>query len=127
MNKETASLSNVTSQMPPPTAGAHSLFHMQECISNCLNSFRFCHEAAAFIQHDDADNIGLVKILRSCAEVCQTSARLMMMESPFHSQHCKVCAEICQQCAEACTDYDYQIVKDCAQICRVCAESCARM
>jgi hypothetical protein len=61
----------------------------------------------------------------NCAEICQTSANFMLSNSELHHLTCRVCAEVCQKCADSCSaigDMD-----DCAAECRKCAESCRAM
>lgn len=105
--------------------------HMDTCIQNCLDCFRTCLETVSHCLnlggiHASQEHI---TILLECAEVCQTSARLMLLKSAIHNDQCGVCAKACERCAEDCqsmADGDEQMVK-CAETCRRCAESCTEM
>ena len=74
-------------------------------------------------RHAAADH---VKLLMACADVCDTSARLMLLSSKFQMRTCELCAEICEACAKNCESVggDDETMQRCAEICRRCAESC---
>jgi hypothetical protein len=110
---------------------ASTMQNMDECIQNCLECFKSCtslipHCLRMGEEHASKEHIGL---LSSCAVICETSAKMMMLESEFHSLTCGICAEICSKCAEDCVRLagDDQRMKSCAEVCRRCAESCEAM
>lgn len=94
------------------------------CYNVCLTTVSHCLELGG--KHADPAHIGL---LLDCAEICQTSANLMLRGSERHRLICGVCADICRACAEACERIagGDQMMKDCAEQCRRGAESCERM
>jgi hypothetical protein len=108
---------------------------MDECIENCLASYRACTELVSHClsmggEHASEEHITL---LTTCAAICQTSATFMIFNSDYHRDSCRLCAKVCITCAEDCerlaegdegTD---QEMLDCAAICRQSAESCERM
>ena len=65
------------------------------------------------------------RLMLACAEICQTSANLMLMGSDYHKRICAICAEICEACARSCEEIGD--MQDCVDACRRCAESCRRM
>ena len=103
---------------------------MQECIDRCrscqeicLESIRHCLELGG--PHAAPDHIGM---LITCAEICDTSARFMLLGSKHHPSTCDVCAEVCEACATECERFtDDAMMQQCADICRRCAESCRQM
>ena len=104
---------------------------MEQCIENCLECHRICEETAAHClqmggKHAEASHI---RLLRDCAQICLTSADFMSRHSEFHTDTCRVCAEICRRCAEDCERIgaDDEMMKECADMCRRCAESCTAM
>jgi len=101
---------------------------LDQCIENCLECYRQCELALAnsYKQESEIASDHLV-LLSSCAEICRTSAKFMLLESPFHGETCNVCSNVCLACAESCEDMDDDSLKDCIQACRKCAESCAEM
>ncbi|MES3037660.1 MAG: four-helix bundle copper-binding protein [Bdellovibrionota bacterium] len=102
---------------------------MEECIQICLRTYRTCQETFFYCLQQGGAHHGLshLQIMQSCAEVCRTSAQLMMLHSPFHHYLSKVCAEICKACAESCEIMKDEEMQECARQCRECAESCEMM
>lgn len=95
----------------------------QRCQESCLESIPHCLEKGG--AHAAPDHIGL---LSACAEICDTSARFMLLGSKHHSQTCGVCAEVCEACASDCAKFtDDEMMQRCAETCRACARSCREM
>lgn len=101
---------------------------MNECIQNCLNSYKVCEEtlAKSFKENFHKDPAYLV-LLKSCAEICHTTAKFMMMQSKFHMELCGICAKVCTECADVCESMEKVSMKECIAACRKCAESCIEM
>ena len=108
----------------------HNNSHMQECIDRCQNCQEACLEAVTHClqmggEHAAADHIAM---LLACAEICDTSARFMLLGSRHHARTCEVCAEVCEACATECERFgDDEMMQRCADACRRCAESCRQM
>lgn len=102
---------------------------MDTCIENCLECFKTCEQTLAecFARGGKHVEQGHITLLHACAEICQTSARFMLMKSNFHTKTCGVCAEVCQECANACDSMEDDFMKKCAEMCRKCAQSCSEM
>ncbi|MEA9358477.1 four-helix bundle copper-binding protein [Bacteriovorax sp. PP10] len=101
---------------------------MDQCIQNCLSCFKICEETLTRcfteIGHKDSNHLALLK---SCAEICNTSAKFMMLNSKFHSDVCGVCSKVCTECADSCEALGDSSMKECIEACRKCADSCAEM
>jgi hypothetical protein len=103
---------------------------MDTCIAECTACHRICVETLAYClgkggRHAEARH---ARILLDCAEICQTSADVMIRGSDLHKSTCRACAEICAPCAESCAAIaDNAQMKRCADACRRCAESCREM
>ncbi|MGZ5279384.1 MAG: four-helix bundle copper-binding protein [Pseudobdellovibrionaceae bacterium] len=102
---------------------------MQACIDNCIKCFQICEQTIIHCltmggKHVEVEHM---KSLQACAEICETSAKFMMLESPFHNQTCGVCAEVCKSCADSCEKLGGTEMQECADMCRQCAESCEAM
>jgi hypothetical protein len=102
----------------------------QECIDRCQSCQEICLEAVTHClslggKHAEAHHITM---LLACAEICDTSARFMLLGSPHHQRTCEVCAEVCDDCARDCERFgDDDTMQRCAESCRRCAESCRQM
>jgi hypothetical protein len=70
-----------------------------------------------------------VRLLLDCADLCATSARLLLRGSPYHARTCAACAVVCEACADDCERLaaDDVAMHDCAEACRRCADSCREM
>ena len=82
-----------------------------------------------YLQHTSGQvEVALVQSLLACAEICQTSANLMLLGSALHGYTCAACAAICEQCAELCRQKAAKAqMKTCSEACHRCAESCYYM
>lgn len=99
---------------------------MQECIDRCQSRQEICFESISHClelggEHATAEHI---RMLMACAEICDTSARFMLLGSQYHARTCDVCADVCEACAKDCDRFDDDLMKRCADVCRRCAESC---
>jgi hypothetical protein len=110
--------------MNPSTEEQRCIVDCQECHEVCLRT------VSHFLQKGGAAPTegSHVRLLLDCAEICQTSANFMIRGSSLHQLTCRVCAEICERCAEGCGQVDDgERLYRCAEVCRRCARSCAQM
>jgi len=101
---------------------------MQACIEACSHCHQVCLQTAMNHclktggKHVEAEHF---RLMISCAEICQTSANFLLINSTFHRRVCEVCAEVCEACALSCEKLDG--MDECVKACRDCAESCRKM
>ena len=101
---------------------------MQQCIDNCMHCHKTClrmamnHCLETGGQHTEPPHF---RLMISCAEICQTSANMMLIGTELHRLTCDVCAQICEKCAEDCERIGE--MEECVKACRKCAESCYSM
>jgi hypothetical protein len=114
--------------MPHATA-PHST--LERCIQECLSCYTSCAQTVNHClelggEHAARDHIAT---LLACAEICRTSAHVMLLGSQFHRDTCRACSNICRACEADCRSmaHDDEAMARCADVCRSCAESCARM
>ena len=98
-----------------------------ECLRSCTECHNVCLRTAV-----DEDVVGKImagdlKLLLNCAEFCRTSADFLNVESLYRRDVCRVCSEICDNCAMMCEQSGLEAMLNCAATCRTCAESCRRM
>ena len=120
-----------TTQPSPSQGGHHTDDEMQKCIQLCRDCHAMCIQTIAHClklggRHAAPDHI---RLFEDCAQMCATAADYMVRESPFHNQVCRLCSDLCKQCAKDCEQIagDDQMVKQCIDMCRKCAGSCERM
>lgn len=110
------------------TGHAEHLKTMQPCVDACNHCHATClHTAMVHCldlggKHVEAEHF---RLMMSCAEVCQTSANLLLSGSPSHAQFCGICADICEACAQSCEAIGD--MEECVKACRDCAASCQKM
>lgn len=117
---------------PAPAVGEipkeHPSADMRACIEECLRCDAAClgmamnHCLTVGGKHVEP---GHFKLMMACAEMCRTSAAMMMIGTRHHKQTCRECAEICDECAQSCEQVGD--MEDCVRQCRACAESCRKM
>jgi|SRR5579875_783569 len=96
----------------------------KECHAMCESTIQYCLQLGG--PHVEASHL---RLMRDCAQICQTGTDFMLRGSPLHTLVCGVCAQICLRCAESCEHVgpgDAQM-KACADLCRQCAQSCQQM
>jgi hypothetical protein len=93
---------------------------MKSCIEECLRCYQICLSTAMV-------NIPRpsTSALMACAEICQTSAHFMLIGSELHKRTCRLCNEICEQCAADCERIGE--MKEAWTPADGCAESCKKM
>lgn len=107
---------------------SNTIQSMQSCIDACTECHQMCLQTAMNLclesggEHVEPEHL---RLMLSCAEICQTSTNFMLMSSEYSNQVCQVCAEICEACASSCEQMEG--MEDCAEICRECAEICREM
>lgn len=99
------------------------------CAAECLNAHKACLSALEYClnQGGKFSEPGHIRLLRVCAEICRTSAFVLLTHSTFHMHTCSVCAEVCEACAESCDYLEDEKLNACADICLECSESCTAM
>lgn len=101
---------------------AHAIDNCLRCYKTCLQALsKHCIEAAGGV-HNEASHTWL---MMDCVAICQVAADFMIRGSKNHRQTCRVCADICRQCAESCDAMGE--MDSCVETCRACAESCSAM
>ncbi len=102
---------------------------MQSCIDACVKSAQACYECfeACINEPDLTARKNCISTLVECAMMCQMSAAMMSIGGKFSKAHCKICADLCEACANECEMFKDNHCKKCAQICRECAAECRKM
>jgi hypothetical protein len=79
-----------------------SFTDMQRCIQECERCHDTCVQVIGYClhrggRHADPNHIAT---LLDCADMCATSANLLVRDSPRHRRTCEICAEVCDGCAK---------------------------
>ncbi len=69
-----------------------------------------------------------IRLNMECATLCYAAAQLMSLGSEQARSICRICADLCDACAEACTRHIHmKHCQECAEACRACSEACRAM
>jgi hypothetical protein len=100
---------------------------LEECIQNCWRCHRQCLETTIYLSAENVDD-GLqdkVKLLLSCAEICQSTANLLLLGASICQDVCRLCAEVCEAGAMLFDpDTGDRQLRLCFDACCDCAASC---
>lgn len=101
----------------------------QSCIEACMDCIAACkHCASSCLREKDVTAMATcIRTDLECAAMCEAAVTLMSMDSAFAHEACRLCADICNACAEECEKHPMDHCKKCAAACRYCAEECIGM
>jgi hypothetical protein len=103
---------------------------MQECIEECSTCHHIALLTSSYCLAQGGKHVepGHLTLLADCADICQTTAKLMLRGSEQHAAACAACAAICRACEQSCAGFpDDRHMRECADACRRCAESCEKV
>lgn len=92
------------------------------CYKTCLETLDHCLSMGG--KHAEASHI---KLLMDCARICDTTADFVGRNSDYHKELSRICADICDACAESCEKLEGKEMEECAKACRKCGEACREM
>ncbi|MFC4263128.1 four-helix bundle copper-binding protein [Ferruginibacter yonginensis] len=98
----------------------------QICIEACLRCAAICnHCAASCAQSDNAtDKAKCIQLNMECAAICYATAELMSLGSTHVKELAKLCATMCDACADECRHHDDEHCRETAEVCAKCADEC---
>ena len=82
------------------------------CYNGCLN------------EEDVSVMARCIELDRECADICRLTASLLARDSENSEKFLKLCADICDTCAEECKKHEHEHCKECARACEQCALLC---
>ena len=100
--------------------------HHAECVRLCRECHEICLQTATHLSTSHPRlEVSQIRLLFSCAELCQMSAGLLQGGAHPVGRAAVACADLCDRCARLCDELDDDpAVRACAQACRHCAEAC---
>src|SRR5262245_60038795 len=78
---------------------------LQLCVDTCLDCFKTCQQMAlthCLEMGGDHVEPAHFRLMLDCAELCRSTATLMLSGSSAHFELCKLCAKLCRECAASC-------------------------
>jgi uncharacterized protein DUF326 len=74
------------------------------CIRLCLDCADLCDATGRIVARQTAPDVGVVRAaLESCLVACR-ACRAECQRHAEHHEHCRVCAQVCSRCEQACQD-----------------------
>lgn len=68
-----------------------------------------------------------IQLDMECAAICYAAAELMSIGSGRARELCRLCAEVCIDCANECSQHNVDHCRECAETCKKCATACNNM
>ena len=95
-------------------------------LNNCVVQCNRCADAC--LDEDDvASIVDCIRTNRVCAEICNTTAKILATTYKDVGDLLKYCHRLCTSCATECEKHEYQHCVECAEACRKCAAACKDM
>ena len=92
-------------------------------LSACAMACNICYQAC--LNEEDVSMMArCIELDRECADMCQLTASLLARDSENTDTFLKLCADLCDLCAEECKKHDQEHCKECAHACSKCAVVC---
>jgi uncharacterized membrane protein len=77
---------------------------MVRCIRLCLDCADACTATARIVTRQTAPDLRLLRaMVEACAAACQACGDECERNAAHHD-HCRICAEVCRRCLQACND-----------------------
>ena len=102
----------------------------KSCIEKCFDCAVMCNHCAnaCLSEKEVAVLTECIRLNHECAEICLFAVDAMSRGSEFSDKICRLCAEICDECARECGKHDHmEHCRKCAEACRACADDCRSM
>ncbi|AIQ69270.1 four-helix bundle copper-binding protein [Paenibacillus graminis] len=98
----------------------------QECIDACIQTMNACNYSyvSSLKQYDLASLRESIRLDRECADICSFAVQAMTRQSPFVAEILRLCAEICERCADESSKHIHTHCQECINACRAAAKAC---
>ncbi|WP_444645081.1 four-helix bundle copper-binding protein [Caproiciproducens sp. R1] len=101
----------------------------QTCIDQCNKCAQACLECMKMCldEPDAANRKKCIAKLYECACICREASSFMAVDSCHAMELCKLCAMICNECAQECGAFKDDHCAKCAAECKKCVRECQSM
>jgi hypothetical protein len=84
--------------------GESDVQELVRCIRLCLDCADVCDATGRVVTRQTASDVGVVRAaVQACLVACRAS-RAECERHAEHHEHCRLCAQVCRRCEEACDD-----------------------
>jgi hypothetical protein len=87
--------------------------HLNACADACDRCYNGCLN-----EEDVSIMTRCIELDRECSDICRLTASIIARDSENTDKFLRLCAEICEICAEECEKHNKSHCKLCAKICR---------
>jgi hypothetical protein len=88
------------------------------CAAQCDACYKAC------LSQDDDKMQRCMNLTLECFETCGFLGKLLEKGSEYADKYLKLCAQICDACAEECRKHHHDHCQKCAEQCHKCSEMC---
>lgn len=101
----------------------------QKCIDACNRCAQACYECMKMClnEPDIQARKACIGMLMECACICKEAGAFMSMDAQHAKDLCKLCAAICEKCAQECAMFKDDHCVKCTNECTACANECKMM
>ena len=92
-------------------------------LNACAAACNACY-TACLNEEDVSMMTRCIELDRECADICQLTASILSRDSENADKYLKLCADICDICADECKKHDMYHCRECARACSNCASLC---
>lgn len=105
------------------------------CIDACFECAQACTACAdACLREDDVgDLLKVIRLSLDCADICETTGRVMSRHTGYDANLTRAileaCAQACRSCGDECERHarTHDHIRICADVCRRCERECQDM
>lgn len=105
---------------------------LARCIEECFACSATCASCADACLSEDtvAELRKCIRLDLDCADICETTGRVLVRQSEYDARISKAqleaCRQVCRTCAEECEKHAemHEHCRICAQACRSCEKAC---
>jgi hypothetical protein len=74
------------------------------CVRLCLDCADVCEATGRIVTRQTSPDVGVIRaVLETCVVACRAS-RAECQRHAEHHEHCRICAEVCSRCEQACEE-----------------------
>jgi hypothetical protein len=91
-----------------------------EACEECIVAAEACLASLA----DEPDATDCLQCCRECVDICHLVVLALARDSRYTKDYARLCARICEWCANQCIERDDLYSQRCAEACRRCVDEC---
>ncbi len=94
-----------------------------QTLSQCVKLCRVCTQECLSTK-DNYEHGSMLRLSIECADFCNVTMKLLLLNSTYTVKAAALCAEICNELATACFAFPQHRIRQCAIVCLEVAEQC---